>query len=855
MNRSGKKKIALLLAVSLLLGLLAGCGKKEDGTQQLSATVYVPKYLDMNIDADYITDGCSDGENLYLIGESDETVTQPGTGEDGIDEYSYMRSIYSIYRVSLADGSVEVLPDYVGPSVPEGKEGNCSVNQIAVGDDGSIWVTEQVYVWGDMNWDGKYDGGDVPVAFDSAMARAESSAEPEEAAADTAEDDAGIDTGDVEEPLPAEDESYETLIRRQLDQTGNELSRIDMSSLEEMMSGVMGEDEYINNQAFDSSGNFYVSTDKKIYALNNDMSVRFSVEGEDMYYELLSLGGGLMGMQNWEYDDATETSTNKLKTLDPEKQDWGPEYILPNNAYSIYPGGGDYLFYYQISDSIFGFKAGEPDENGMGTGTGEKLFSWLEADINNDNVRKFFFLPDGRVAAVLQEWDQNYENMTNSVVVMTATPRSELPEKTTLVYATLYLNYDAKNKILDFNKKSETHRIEVKDYAEYNEDGSTDAALQKLNTEILAGNVPDILDTTSLPVRQYGAKGILEDLWPFIDNDPDLGRDKLMIRPLEANQQDGKLYELFGNFSIRSAAGATSVVGDRTSWTLADLQAALATMPEGCAIFGEGDTKSNMLSTLISLNMDQFVNWDKGECSFDSPDFKAMLEFCNSFPAEFDWEDVNWDEWEEEEARVMSGKQLLLQQYIYNFEWSLQRTSAIFKGDYSYVGFPKEDGSCGSSFRPDAGVAMTSACKDKDGAWSFIREMLLPQYQDGNYFGNFPINKADFDMMVNQTLENRWVTDENGDPELDENGEKIPIDYGTMWISEDVEIPLGPVEQADIDKVMDLYNNINSIYRYDENIMESVNEVAGQYFAGDKPLDEAASLIQNKVKLYMGENM
>ena len=36
--------------------------------------------------------------------------------------------------------------------------------------------------------------------------------------------------------------------------------------------------------------------------------------------------------------------------------------------------------------------------------------------------------------------------------------------------------------------------------------------------------------------------------------------------------------------------------------------------------------------------------------------------------------------------------------------------------------------------------------------------------------------------------------------------------------------------------------------------MESVLGVASQYSAGDKPLNDAASLIQNKVTLYVNEN-
>ena len=53
---------------------------------------------------------------------------------------------------------------------------------------------------------------------------------------------------------------------------------------------------------------------------------------------------------------------------------------MPNNAYNIYPGGGDYLFYYQVNDAVFGFKADESKEGG---GAGERLFSWVEADISS----------------------------------------------------------------------------------------------------------------------------------------------------------------------------------------------------------------------------------------------------------------------------------------------------------------------------------------------------------------------------------------------------------------------------------------------------------------------------------------
>ena len=99
--------------------------------------------------------------------------------------------------------------------------------------------------------------------------------------------------------------------------------------------------------------------------------------------------------------------------------------------------------------------------------------------------------------------------------MLTPTPWSELPEKTTLTYATMYLSQDERNRIVDFNRSGVPYRIEVHDYSEYSTEEDYQAGIKKLNTEILAGKAPDIINTESLPLRQYGAKGILEDLWPF----------------------------------------------------------------------------------------------------------------------------------------------------------------------------------------------------------------------------------------------------------------------------------------------------------------------------------------------------
>ena len=802
MNRMMKRGAALLLALTLTLGL-AACGKdKDNGTEQLTGKVYVPEFLDFNLDVEYISGGCATGDAVYLMGSKSQEreETDPATGEI----LYYYDEIYSLYRIPL-DGSDPVkLEAYQPTALPEGAEGNVGVESITAADDGTIWLTEHVGVY----------TFDLPENFN-----------------------------------PENDDKWnyhtyeESIIRRQLDASGNEIGRVDISDL----AGKLGV-EYVYANLFDRAGNLYAVTETEVVMLDPQLNKVFSVEGEDIAGSPTLLSNGRLGLLNYIYDEEKETGAWTMKTVDPEAQDWGEEYTLPENAYNAYPGGGEYLFYYQNGDSIYGYKAGAAE--------GEKIFSWIDSDINRSNMEFFSFLPDGRVVVVTREWQS--DNSKVELAIMTATDRSELPEKTTLTYAAMYLGYDVRSQIIEFNKTSDKYRIEVRDYSEFATAEDSSAGLTRLNTEIVAGNVPDMLETGSIPLRQYAAKGLLEDLWPFIEGDTDIGgRAGVMEHVLNAAEQDGKLYEIFTNFAIRTVAGPKNIVGDRMSWTLADLQEALAKMPEGCAIFGQTDTKTDMLSNVMAQNADSFVDWSTGQCRFDSEDFKALLAFCNSFPAEYDWENSQ-DEWEDPYTRIISGKQMLTSVYFSQLRWDFLENDGLFKsqGGAAFIGYPREDGGVGSGFTTNGGVAMSAACKDKEGAWSFMRTRLLSQSTDeesARYWSNFPVNKADFDKMVEEAMTVQYEQDENGQPLLDENGQPIEIKE-TWWISDDLQLEQGAVTQEQYDRFMALYNATDSVYYFDEAIYDIVADMAGAYFAGDRSLDDTAAQIQSRVTLYVNEN-
>lgn len=808
MKRTGKRLTALLLALCLTLGL-AACGKdkEEDDANQLSSTVYVPEYisLDMGKNTNFYG-GCTDGKNVYLL-----MAKYPDweAGEDGDTQYT-------IQSIPLEGGEMKPLENFKAEAAPEGfQQSYTYYNGIHAGVDGTLWVSAGFSAY-------SYD---VPEDFDP-------------------ETDSYWNY-DVKESIDAE---YQI----QLDSTGSEITRVETTELQEK-AGV----EYLYSDAtvFDAEGDIFVGTEGKIIVLDSSMNVLFAVENENLWGDsMVMLSDGRIAARTSVRDNLNETYTYQISTIDKAKKDWGESIPLPTNAYDVYSGSGEYLFYYQIGQTLYGYKA----ETAEGEEPGVRLLNWMDADLPVDQLNFFNFLEDGRLVVMAQAWGEGMEQNEN-LAILTPTDRSTLPEKTILTYATMYLSQNERNRIINYNRSNTTRRIEVRDYSEYRTEDDYQAGVKKLNAEILAGQIPDLINTSQIPIRQYGAKGILEDLWPFIENDTGIGgRDGLMERVFTAAEQDGKLYQVFGDFSIYTVAGAASVVGKRNSWTLADLQAALATMPEGCAILSAYATKSDMLQNIVGMNLDNYVNWSDGSCNFDSDAFKTLLEFCNTFPAEYKWEDHQDDD-DDDYTRISEGRQMLRASYIGDLK-DLQVDRALFGDDVSYVGFPKEDGSIGSSFSTDSGIAMSAACKDKEGAWSFMREMLISRYvgKDKDALWNLyrlPTNKADFEWMVEKSMiPDGYETDADGNQVLDENGNPIEISNSSMSWGGGFSVEFYAATEEDRETLMDLYNKTESMNGRDESIYEIVTDVAGGYFAGDKTLDDAAAQIQSRVKLYVDES-
>lgn len=781
-----KRLAALLMSCVLLLGLLSGCGDSQQEPQ--SIITYVADYHKLEGDIQRVGTACSDGTSVYFIGYI------PGGKEHYMDNFTgemveYESDQAALFRVNLDGTGLEQLTGYVASEIPADRMGDVQVNNMMIGPDGTLWVVEAVNTY-------YYD---VPEGFDSS-------------------------SGDIWQYYTQDLNS--TMVHK-LNPDGSRAETVDLTALAKQVegSGSDVQDYYIYNCCQDKDGNlyfYYSGSQSTLVVADPSGKLLFSIPEDNISGNMVRLNDGRVAVMC--YGENME-----MRTVDVQGMGWGDSVTTPADYNNFYNGSADYLYYYSTSSSVMGCKE---------DGTIEKLFTWLNCDLNQDELQGVTVNSVEQVIAVRNDWSGDAPS--NELVVLNRTEIAPENQRQTLKLAVMWLGYDLRNDILDFNRNNPDCRIEVQDYSEFNTPDDYQAGMTKLTTEIISGKMPDILAVDGLPLKQYGAKGLLEDLLPYLDADTELGGREALVQPvLNAMLQDGKLYQVASNFGVNTATTSKRLAGDVTGWTLSEARAALEQLPEGATLMDAYTTRETLLRVLCNWNLGSYVNWETGECSFDTGEFAKLLEFAMLAPKEINIDDDNWQAYEER-TRIREGMQLMSVSSFYDW-YSILDQKANWGDDLIYVGMPSEDRN-GNSFSLDSGLAMSSKCANKDAAWKFLRGRLTG---DTSYRWSFPINQSAFDAFMKEAMTPDTYTDENG------NVVEYPKLEYTDATGETVQIMA--MTQEDYDQFMELLQSTTKLADYDEAIMNIVMDEAQAFLDGNRSADDVAKAVQSKVKFHVNE--
>lgn len=838
-----KRFFALALAALLVMSLFAGCSKNSDTpgsktdssgslidqTKPAATTAkyaYQADYLDLQLpeNIQYVNTMCTAGTTIFLTAyvQGDEIVqTDPDTG----DTWSYYTQEPILLSVDPDTGACTQLPNLQLPTVPEDCEGNVDCYNMAGSDDGTLWMLVNVYA-------AKYD---LPADFDpNTMNKYD---------------------------YPSTDMSTAYLMHVAAD--GSTIANVDLSVTDDGTDEEDGMGSNISSFAVDAAGNLYVTDYSYIYVLDAEGKLLFKIDDSQYSGSLCRLQPDQVGIMWYNYATDTAESTDEngqfFIPVDLETKTWGEKIKMPANVWNVYPGDDAYDFYYKNNDNIYGYT--------FASDTKDKLVDWMACDVDTSNMYDSGMLSDGRVVGMTQDWSS--DTTAYQLIVLHRIDASEVKEKTVLTLACMGLDWSLRSKIVEYNKSNDQYRIQVVDYSEYATDDDYNAGITKLTTEIISGSVPDLFLTSSLPIDKYAAKGIVADLYTFMDGGSGLSRDYFVPQVLKAIEKDGKLYELPTKFSVETAYALSSIVDQYDTWNVAAVQDAMTQLQEGATVFSTGWTKSSVLNNCLTRNLAAFVDWTTGKCTFDSEAFQQLLAFCNSFPDDSSSDDgiaysseaatvdtMDDPVWESDATRILSGKQLMATTSFYSFEDYIYNIYPV-KDKVTFVGYPSESGEPGNSFYIQCPMAISSVTKYPDAAWDFVSTMIRQTNEDAESMYAFPISQEAFDKKMTSVMTEQYQLDVNGEQvDWDEDGEPDKMCIGTYEVVENGESTWQQVyalTQEDIDQILSVINSATGIVDYDDEILSIVSDEVSAYFAGDKDVQTTANMIQSRVNLYVQE--
>ena len=387
------------------------------------------------------------------------------------------------------------------------------------------------------------------------------------------------------------------------------------------------------------------------------------------------------------------------------------------------------------------------------------------------------------------------------------------------------------------------------DYSTYATGEDYDAGITVLNNEIAAGRVPDIIyNTGSFDFRIYADKGMLTDFYEMIKADEEIKLEDYCTNVFKAFETDGKLYELAHDFYIETMVGKKSIFGDDTSLTWEEMNQLLAQYPDA-SIFQNTTTRDLVLSWALRYSMDEFVDWQKSTCDFDSEGFRALLAFASEYP-----ETISYDKLYEEDAWILQDQQfisnaaLLNPLTIHSMRDIKSFTYGSFLEEVTPAGFPNSGG-MGSRICAVGTFGIAEESVHKQAAWEFVRQFILPEQQmpkDGDYRNGLPVYKPALLEMASRMKEKPFYINS-------ESGEKMYYDDIVIISGEEIVVEPATQEEAKdwLDFILSVDKRVSSAA---DTLQKIVDEEAAAYFNGQKSVEEVTKIVQSRMSIYISES-
>lgn len=331
----------------------------------------------------------------------------------------------------------------------------------------------------------------------------------------------------------------------------------------------------------------------------------------------------------------------------------------------------------------------------------------------------------------------------------------------------------------------------------------------------------------------FSEKGVLADLYDFMEEDEECSRDMLVQSAAGAYEDQGHLYSISPSFQLHSMWGYGDVTGGQNGVTFEELFQMLENSGKDLNSIAGFSADEPVLTSLCAVSMDEFVDWEKGTCNFEGDYFKKALTFAKEYTGNYTGGTYS--------GRIKK-REVVMSVGIISSVADYQLQKELYGGNVSFVGYPIMKGSGTAVVFGGCAVAINAQKEDQTGAWEFVKFYLLQGYNGQG----FPIVQEQFDRAIDAAMTEDYVTAADG------GTEKNPkIYYGDGGTS----LFIYAATQEDVDAVRRLVESAENRVAPHSTIQNIINEEAEGYFSGQVDIDSTVKKIQSRVTMLLQESL
>lgn len=269
----------------------------------------------------------------------------------------------------------------------------------------------------------------------------------------------------------------------------------------------------------------------------------------------------------------------------------------------------------------------------------------------------------------------------------------------------------------EFKDVSIDYYVRIVDYSSNGEfnDGQSE---NRLKTEIISGEIPDMICFDYISPYTFILQDMLVDLNTLLDEDSEISGEDIAVK--NALDMSGSIYFMSNRFALETLVAKYSEFGDRYGWTLDEFLIADACKSETMQIM-YNMTQAHFLERVTNRYLKNAIDWDAGTCNFNNEDFVSILNASKKItetPEDSDNMVFGYGP-----TLVGSGELYTAASWITDV-WKLKFEEEAANEELICIGWPSADGSCGSDIYVFEPIGILNCSSNIDGCWEFIKFTL-----------------------------------------------------------------------------------------------------------------------------------